>query len=117
MSTKCIHRRDEWGNDHDRLEYDFSDIAVFIVKASLHPRGPVTKMILTKDRRVIWYTMEFRSALSFCEERRVEELSERTLKEFCDIVRAGDTVKGSLRISVDVYDADLMNRICSASKV
>jgi hypothetical protein len=112
--TRCIHRRDEWGNDHDRLELVFSDVAAFIIKASLHPRGPVTKVILTKDKRVIWFTQEFRSPLSFCDERRLEELDEKTTKELCRIIEEGDTVRGSLRISVDVYDKDLVFSICKA---
>ena len=113
MKTKCVWKRDEWGNDHDMLQYDFSDIATIVTKASLNPRGAVTKIILTKDGRIIWYTKEFRQPLSFCEERRVEELDEKYLSELCDLIRRGDTVTDFSRISVSVYDRDLISSVCT----
>jgi hypothetical protein len=112
MVTKCVHRRDEWGNDHDRLDWDPSDTVAVVTKASLNPRGAVTEVILTRDRRVIWFTKEFRTSLSFCEERRIEELDRRVTKELCELIGRGDTIVGMLRISVSIYDKDFVSSVC-----
>jgi hypothetical protein len=114
VKTRCVRRRDEWGNFHDRLESG-DDVAIMALFA--YP-GSVVDVYITEDLRVLVLHRDSRTLETFCDEVPLEEyastdLGRERVQKLCKAIRAGGRKQfNSLRVVAAVLKFGVAREVC-----